>query len=76
MAAEFPFDYSRFILNMTEYQEHIMMESNRSYELITLLNGFSNISLSGNITHAYNVAGEMYTIHYMSCVGEEKFMGW
>ena len=44
--------------------------------MLMLLNGFNNISLSGNITHGYNKAGEMFTIHYMSCEGEEKQMGW
>ena len=62
---------------MTSYQEHIEIKSNkREYELVMLVNGWSNLSLSGNITHAYNDAGEMYTVHYMSCLGEEVQMGW
>ena len=55
MVATFPSDFSIQQFNMTEYQEHLMYDSNRSYELVYFLNGFSNISLSGNITHAYNI---------------------
>lgn len=41
-----------------------------------LLNGFNNLTLSGNITHHYIDESDMYVIHYMSDVGEENFMGW
>ena len=63
---------------MTEYQEHFMypLSDFREYELLFFLNGFSNISLSGNITHSYNQPGQMFTIHYMTCEGEENLMGW
>ena len=76
MVGSYPPEYQIQIFNMTRYQEHLMYDSNRSYELVYFLNGFSNLSLSGNITHAYNLDGQMYTVHYMSCVGEDAEMGW
>ena len=78
MVADFSLQYHIEVYNMTDYQEHVMyhLDNPREYELLTIVNGFSNISLSGNITHSFNSGGEMFTVHYMSCVGEEAEMGW
>lgn len=76
LVAVFPSDYHIFYFNMTEYQEHIMVDTDRQHELVFFLNGFSNISLSGNITHSFIDEMKMYVIHYMSCIGEEGKMGW
>ena len=32
--------------------------------------------MSGNITHAYNHNGQMYTVHYMGCLDEDAERGW
>lgn len=32
--------------------------------------------MSGNITHSYQEGDHIYTVHYMSCVGEAGNMGW
>ncbi len=52
-----------------------MYDTDKTYELIFFINGFSNISLSGNITHAY-ITDQMFVIHYMGCLDEEAERGW
>ena len=76
LVAEFPPEYIIRTLNMTSYQEHLMTDTDRHHDLLFFVNGFSNMSLSGNITHAYNLDGKMFTVHYMSCLGESEEMGW
>lgn len=63
-------------LNMTSYQEHVFHHNTREYDLLFFLNGWNNLSLSGNITHGYQNGADMYTVHYMTCDGEMYDMGW
>ena len=73
-------------LNMTEFQEHLMMkhmysfnennepddfgahppESNEFAHMLLLLpNGFSNVSVTGQVMYSYIAANDMYVVHYM-----------
>ena len=69
LIASLPSDYSIQKFNMTEYQGHLMINTNKTYELVFFVNGFSNLSLSGNITHSYISQAQMFVIHYMSHEG-------
>jgi hypothetical protein len=44
--------------------------------MLFFLNGWNNLTISGNVTHSYQVGADVYTIHYMSCEGEMSNMGY
>ncbi len=44
--------------------------------MLMFLNGFNNQSLSGGVTYSYQDGADIFTVHYMSKVGEKMSMGW
>lgn len=44
--------------------------------MLMFMNGFNNQSLSGGVTYSYQDGADIYTVHYMSKVGEKMHMGW
>lgn len=74
--AKFPAQFEIRKFNMTSYQEHLTFENGFSYQMLMFLNGFNNLSLSGGVTYSYQDGADIYTVHYMSKVGEKMNMGW
>lgn len=61
---------------MTSFQEHVSLPLSRNSELLFFLNGWNNLSMSGNVTHSYQFGDNVCTVHYMSHEGEHNYMGW
>lgn len=76
LIAEFPPEYFITIFNITSYQQHLTHANSNKYDMLFFLNGWNNLTISGNVTHSYQVGADVYTIHYMSCEGEMSNMGY